>query len=132
MEALRERYPRALVGLPAEWWRAADLAEQLGAVCAWRLDLDGGRSADPREELEFHEALERLRARLERYARSELLEATKPYEAPAEHQEARPGALEKDLSALPDESDLTPEEAFFAPNGGRPGAAPRGGAAEAR
>jgi hypothetical protein len=120
VEAVRERYPRALADLPAKWWRAADMAEQLAAVCAWRLDLDGGRGADPREELEFHEALERLRERLEHRARSDLLERA-PRAVATDGPDVWDEALEADLRTLTDDPDVPLEEAFFAPRAGRPG-----------
>jgi len=120
VEALRERYPRALADLPVRWWRAADLSEQLGAVCAWRLDLDAGRSVDPREELAFHEALERLQERLERQTRASLLEGTAGTRGATNGREAPVRALEEDLQALPDEPDVSLDRAFFAPNEGRP------------
>lgn len=120
VDALMERYPRALADVPTVWWREADLAEQLGAVCAWRLDLDGGGTADPREELAFHEALERLHERLALRARVELLDEIRPRDLRKDGTAARTAELERDLTALRDEPDASLEEAFLAPNAGRP------------
>lgn len=125
VDALRERYPRALADVPTAWWREAELAEQLGAVCAWRLDLDEGGTTDPREELAFHEALARLHDRLALRARVRLLDEVRP-RGPRDNGAAIRGAdLERDLTALPDGPDSSPEEAFLAPNAGRPGHDPR-------
>lgn len=106
VDALMERYPRALADVPTAWWRDADLAEQLGAVCAWRLDLDEGGTTDPREELAFHEALERLHERLALRARVELLDEIRPpRDRRNEAADARAAELEKDLTALHDEPE---------------------------
>lgn len=121
VDALMERYPRALADVPTAWWRDADLAEQLGAVCAWRLDLDGAGTADPREELNFHETLERLRERLKQRAQSDLLEATTSRGVHAENEGGRAAALEKDLGGVRDEREVPLERAFLAQNAGRPG-----------
>jgi hypothetical protein len=74
VEALAARYPRQLWALPDDWARWADLAEQLGALCAWRAALDVGEPPVPPEtELRFHEALDRMRALLDERARDVLV-----------------------------------------------------------
>lgn len=120
VDALQERYPRALTDLPVAWWREADLAEQVGAACAWRLDLDGGATADPREELAFHESLERLKERLAVRARAGLLDEVGGVELSGEYEDRRTASLEDDLLELGDEPDVSLEDAYLAPNAGRP------------
>jgi hypothetical protein len=120
VDALRARYPRALAELPLAWWREADVAEQVGVACAWRLDLDGGITADPREELAFHEALGRLHERLGVRARAGMLDEIRTGESSGESEERRATILEEDLAGLGDEPDVSFEEAFLTPNAGRP------------
>jgi hypothetical protein len=120
VDALRERYPRALADVPTACWREADVAEQLGAVCSWRRDLDSDGSADPRDELAFHEALERLQERLERLGRAELLQRASPTRAPVM---ASSVDFEVDLRLLRDEPGVSLERAFRSPHDGRPGSA---------
>ncbi|MGH2854319.1 MAG: hypothetical protein ACRDLF_09040 [Solirubrobacteraceae bacterium] len=62
--ALAERYPRAFSKLPGDWWTDRALVEVLGALGAWRSQLDSGQSADPRGELLFHDRLELLERQL--------------------------------------------------------------------
>ncbi|MHB8533365.1 MAG: hypothetical protein ACYDC2_11665 [Solirubrobacteraceae bacterium] len=57
---LSERYPRVFSKLVADWWSDRALVEVLGALAAWRSQLDAGQSADPRAELLFHDRLELL------------------------------------------------------------------------
>jgi hypothetical protein len=120
VSALMERYPRALADVPTSWWREADLAEQLGAVCAWRLDLDGGGCADPRAELAFHEALAHLQERLALRARVGLLDGTRPPGSRNTAAPIRAAELERDLTAFLDEHGASREEAFRSPKAGRP------------
>jgi hypothetical protein len=63
--ALHDRYSRQLKKLPADWWTDRSLVETLGALSAWRTQLDRGASDDPRAELLFHDRLEMLQRRLE-------------------------------------------------------------------
>ncbi len=62
--ALAERYPRVFSKLVADWWTDRALVEVLGALSAWRSELDAGHSADPRAELLFHDRLELLERQL--------------------------------------------------------------------
>jgi len=62
--ALAERYPRTFTQLVADWWRDRALVEVLGALGAWRSQLDAGQSPDPRAELLFHDRLELLARQL--------------------------------------------------------------------
>jgi hypothetical protein len=62
--ALAERYPRVFSKLVADWWTDRALMEVLGALSAWRSQLDAGQSADPRAELLFHDRLELLERQL--------------------------------------------------------------------
>lgn len=62
--ALAARYPRTFRALSAEWWRDRALIEVLGALAAWRAQLDSGEGADPRAELLFHDRLELLQRSL--------------------------------------------------------------------
>ena len=62
--ALVQRYPRVLSRLPEDWWTDRALVEVLGALCAWRAQLDSGQSTDPRAELLFHDRLELLERQL--------------------------------------------------------------------
>ncbi|MGH2904114.1 MAG: hypothetical protein ACRDK7_11105 [Solirubrobacteraceae bacterium] len=61
---LAERYPRVFSKLVADWWTDHALVEVLGALSAWRSQLDSGQSADPRAELLFHDRLELLERQL--------------------------------------------------------------------
>lgn len=58
--ALAERYPRVFSKLVADWWTDRQLVEGLGALSAWRSQLDKGEHPDPRAELLFHDRLELL------------------------------------------------------------------------
>jgi hypothetical protein len=62
--ALAERYPNVFSKLVADWWTDRALVEVLGALSAWRSQLDAGESADPRAELLFHDRLELLERQL--------------------------------------------------------------------
>ncbi len=62
--ALAERYPVVFSKLVADWWTDRALVEVLGALSAWRSQLDAGQSADPRAELLFHDRLELLERQL--------------------------------------------------------------------
>lgn len=62
--ALAERYPSVFSKLIADWWTDKALVEILGALSAWRGQLDAGESPDPRAELLFHDRLELLERRL--------------------------------------------------------------------
>ncbi|MGO9322466.1 MAG: hypothetical protein ACLQBY_16940 [Solirubrobacteraceae bacterium] len=64
VSALAERYPRVFSKLVADWWSDRALIEVLGALSAWRSQLDAGQSADPRAELLFHDRLELLERQL--------------------------------------------------------------------
>ncbi len=64
VSALAERYPRVFSKLVADWWTDRALMEVLGALSAWRSQLDTGESADPRAELLFHDRLEILERQL--------------------------------------------------------------------
>jgi len=64
VSALAERYPRVFSKLTADWWTDRALIEVLGALSAWRSQLDAGQSADPRAELLFHDRLELLERQL--------------------------------------------------------------------
>lgn len=57
---LAERYPRVFSKLVADWWTDRQLVEVLGALGAWRSQLDAGENPDPRAELLFHDRLEVL------------------------------------------------------------------------
>jgi hypothetical protein len=62
--ALAERYPSVFSKLIADWWTDKSLVEILGALSAWRGQLDAGENPDPRAELLFHDRLELLERRL--------------------------------------------------------------------
>lgn len=62
--ALAERYPRVFSKLVADWWTDRALMEVLGALSAWRSQLDAGQNHDPRAELLFHDRLELLERQL--------------------------------------------------------------------
>ena len=62
--ALAERYPRIFSKLVADWWTDRALVEVLGALSAWRSQLDTGQNPDPRAELLFHDRLELLERQL--------------------------------------------------------------------
>ena len=47
-----------------DWWTDHALIETLGALSAWRAQLDSGEAADPRAELLFQDRLELLARRL--------------------------------------------------------------------
>jgi hypothetical protein len=64
--ALAERYPHVFSKLVADWWTDRALLEVLGALSAWRSQLDAGQSVDPRAELLFHDRLELLERQLTR------------------------------------------------------------------
>jgi hypothetical protein len=57
---LAERYPRVFSKLVADWWTDRQLIEVLGALGAWRSQLDRGEYPDPRAEILFHDRLELL------------------------------------------------------------------------
>ena len=61
--ALAERYPHLFSKLVADWWSDRALVEMLGALSAWRAQLDAGEIPDPRSELLFHDRLELLERR---------------------------------------------------------------------
>lgn len=58
--SLARRYPTHLANLEADFYRLAHRAETLGALIAWRAELDAGEHIDPRHELAFQQALEQL------------------------------------------------------------------------
>lgn len=58
--SLARRYPTHLANLEADFYRLAHRAETLGALIAWRAELDVGEHIDPRLELAFHQALQQL------------------------------------------------------------------------
>ena len=62
--ALAERYPPLFSKLVADWWTDRALIEILGALSAWRSELDTGQNPDPRAELLFHDRLELLERQL--------------------------------------------------------------------
>ncbi len=62
--ALTERYPRVLSKLAADWYADRALLEILGALAAWRSELDSGQTPDPRAELLFHDRLDILERQL--------------------------------------------------------------------
>jgi hypothetical protein len=62
--ALAERYPQVFSKLVADWWSDRALVEVLGALSAWRSQLDAGENPDPRAELLFHDRLEILERQL--------------------------------------------------------------------
>jgi len=62
--ALAERYPVVFSKLVADWWTDRALVEVLGALSAWRSQLDSGQNPDPRAELLFHDRLELLERQL--------------------------------------------------------------------
>jgi len=62
--ALAERYPPLFSKLLADWYTDRALIEILGALSAWRSELDTGQSPDPRAELLFHDRLEILERQL--------------------------------------------------------------------
>lgn len=64
VSALHSRYPRALGRLPANWTADRSLVETLGALAAWRAQLDAGANSDPRAELLFHDRLEIIERQL--------------------------------------------------------------------
>jgi len=128
VEALAERYPRQLAALPDDWWRWPDLAEQLGALAAWRSELDAGHvSHRPEGELEYHEKLERMREVLDERAEAVLLENAQHPRAPREPAEPRGrrprrvAALEEALLVLGEQGEVPPGDDFAAPYAGRPG-----------
>ncbi len=47
VSALAERYPRVFSKLVADWWTDRALIEVLGALSAWRSQLDSGREPRP-------------------------------------------------------------------------------------
>jgi hypothetical protein len=124
VEALAARYPRALLRLSAEWFTEAALAERLGAMVVWRRAVDEGLVAlDPRAELDFQDALDRLREILDERHRAALTgqrdhpHAPGDADAAAEAAVGRLRTLQAALEALPEEElpDLAPEDAFFRP-----------------
>lgn len=62
--ALAERYPSVFSKLVADWWADRALVEILGALSAWRSQLDAGEHPDPRAEMLFHDRLELLERQL--------------------------------------------------------------------
>jgi hypothetical protein len=54
--ALHGRYPRQLEHLKEGWWNDEATIEMLGALAAWRSEIDSS-GRDPREELAFHHQL---------------------------------------------------------------------------
>lgn len=60
VSGLAERYPRVFSKLVADWWTDRQLVEVLGALGAWRSQLDTSENPDPRAELLFHDRLEIL------------------------------------------------------------------------
>jgi hypothetical protein len=62
--ALAERYPPLFSKLVADWYTDRALTETLGALSAWRSELDTGQNPDPRAELLFHDRLELLERQL--------------------------------------------------------------------
>lgn len=64
--ALAERYPGVFSKLVADWWSDRALVEMLGALSAWRSQLDAAPSIDPRAEFLFHDRLEMLERRFTR------------------------------------------------------------------
>jgi hypothetical protein len=64
VSALAERYPNVFSKLVADWWTDRALIEVLGALSAWRSQLDTGENPDPRAELLFHDRLELLERQL--------------------------------------------------------------------
>jgi hypothetical protein len=63
--ALHARYQHQLQHLKQDWWNDTALLEKLSALAYWREQLDD-HAADPREELYFHETLDRLANELAR------------------------------------------------------------------
>lgn len=63
--ALHARYPSHLQNLKDGWWQHTALLEKLSAIAHWRGQLDE-QAADPREELYFHDTLDRLATQLAR------------------------------------------------------------------
>lgn len=63
--ALHARYPQQLQNLKDGWWQDTALLEKLSAIAHWRQQLDQA-AADPREELYFHDTLDRLATQLAR------------------------------------------------------------------
>lgn len=61
--ALHSRYPHQLRALQEDWWQDSAQLEQLSALAHWRAHLDE-HATDPREELYFHDTLNRLARRL--------------------------------------------------------------------
>jgi len=57
---LAHRYPARLINLEADFYRHSHRVEMLGALIAWRAELDAGEHLDPRHELAFHQALHEL------------------------------------------------------------------------
>lgn len=63
--ALHARYPHHLQNLKDGWWQDTALLEKLSAIAHWRDQLDQ-QATDPREELYFHDTLDRLATQLAR------------------------------------------------------------------
>jgi hypothetical protein len=61
--ALAERYPGVFSKLVADWWSDRALVEMLGALSAWRSQLDAATTIEPRAEFLFHDRLEMLERR---------------------------------------------------------------------
>jgi hypothetical protein len=76
--ALHQRYPRALKRLEEDWWQHPERVETLAALATWRARIDTN-AQDPREEISFHNALERLTTTLNQTPGS------KPHFQPREH-----------------------------------------------
>lgn len=132
VEALEDRYPRQLARLPADWWAHPILSERLGALVAWRRGLDTGiMGHDPRAELEFHQALERIHTALDARAKAIISDDDGPTHHPGEPRSddaraERRTLLENALTDLPDEeSNGEAMDVFADPHAGRPRAMER-------
>jgi len=131
VEALAERYPRALLKLPPDWWAEPALSEQLGALVVWRAAIDEGVAPPhPRVEIEFHEKLADLGAHLDARAQATLVGDPQRPGAPGEPElvaraaAARWPILRAALTRLAkgaeDMAAVSPAEAARHPRQGRP------------
>ena len=75
IEALRDRYPYELRGLPEDLGADRLVAERVAALSVWRDELDTGRRGDPRDELAFAAELTSLARWLEERGRRRLSRA---------------------------------------------------------
>ena len=75
IEALRDRYPYELRGLPEDLSADRLVAERVAALSAWRDELDTGRGRDPRDELAFTAELTSFARWLEERGRRRLTRA---------------------------------------------------------